>query len=98
LCIFCYVIGRHDRRRIEARRIDQPQPKLAFGPAAAGAGEAGREIALKLLFRKWAAVTEDASAGAIERQRASARGIAGRTRQRFRDGIADDGVGPQALY
>src|SRR3984893_17163486 len=92
------IIGRHDRRRIEARRIDQPQPKLAFGPAAAGAGETGREIALKLLFRKWPAVTEDASAGAIKHQRASARGVTWHARQRFRNGIADDGVGPQALY
>ena len=48
------IIGRHDRRGIEARGIDQPQPKLAFRPAAAGAGEAGREVALEFLFRETA--------------------------------------------
>src|SRR5665647_2291079 len=30
------IIGRHDVRGIEAASIDQPQPELAFGPAAAG--------------------------------------------------------------
>ena len=71
------IIGRHDRRGIEAGRIDQPQPQLAFGPAAAGTGEAGREIALEPLFRKRAAVAEDAGAAAFEDQRAAARRIAG---------------------
>ena len=56
------IIGRHDRRGIEAGGIDQPKPQLTLGPAAAGARKAGRQIALELLFGKWAAVAEDASA------------------------------------
>src|SRR5215831_19915400 len=37
------IIGRHDRRGIEVRGIDQPQPKLAFTPMAARARETRRE-------------------------------------------------------
>ena len=91
------VIGRHDGRGIEAGRVHQPQPKLALGPAAAGTGKVRRQIALELLFGKWAAVAEDASAGTLDHQRAAARRVASRIRERFRNGVADDGVGPQRL-
>src|SRR5207249_3835243 len=60
------IIGRHDGRGIEAGRVDETKPKLAFGPAAAGAAKARREVALKLLFRKRSAVTEDAGAAALD--------------------------------
>ena len=63
-----------------------PQPKLAFGPAAAGAGEAGREIALEFLFRKRSVVAEDAGALAVDKCRPPASGIAGRSGQRHRNG------------
>ena len=53
----------------------------------------GRQIALELLFGKWSAVAEDAGAGAIDHERAAARRVARRTRQRFRNGVADDGIG-----
>src|SRR6266852_349772 len=69
------IIGRHDGRGIEAGRVDETKPKLAFGPAAAGAAKARREVALKLLFRKRSAVTEDAGAGAIDHERTSARHV-----------------------
>src|SRR5450759_3549297 len=46
------IVGRHDGCGIEAGGVDQSQPKLAFGPAAAGARKAGREITLKSVFRK----------------------------------------------
>ena len=41
---------------------------------------------------KWPAVAEDASAGALDDQRAAARRVARRARQRFRNGIADDRI------
>jgi hypothetical protein len=91
------IKGRHDRRGIEAGAVDQPKPELAFGPTAAGAGEAGREITLKFLFRKWPAMAKDASAGAINDQRAAPRRITRHARQRFRNGIADHNIWPQSL-
>ena len=91
------IIGRHDRRRIEARGIDQPQPQLAFGPAAAGAGEARREIALEPGFGERPAMAENAGAAAIERparvrarHRPARRSMIPEWRRRRR-------VGPQAL-
>ena len=72
------IVGRHDGRGIEAAGIHQPQPQLALRPAAAGAGKIGRKVALELLFGKRAAVAEDAGAGALDHQRAAARGIAAR--------------------
>ena len=91
------VIGRHDGRGIEAGRIHQPEPKLALGPAAAGTGKVRRQVALKLLFGKWAAVAEDASAGTFDDERAPARHVAARIRERLRNGVADDGIGPKRL-
>ena len=38
----------------------------------------GRQIALELLFGKWAAVAEDASAGTFDDERAPARHVAAR--------------------
>ena len=75
---------------IEAGRIHQPQPQLSLRPAAAGTGEVGRQIALELLFGKWAAMAEDASAGPLDHERAAARAVARRAGQRFRNGVADD--------
>ena len=86
------VIGRHDGRGIEAGRIHQPEPKLALGPAAAGTGKVRRQVALEFLFGKWAAVAEDASAGTFDDEGAPARHVAGRARERLRNGIADDGI------
>ncbi len=60
--------------------------------AAAGTGKIRRQVALELLFGKWAAVAEDASAGTFDDERAPARRVAGRARQRLRNGIADDGI------
>src|ERR1700694_5904843 len=91
------IIGRHDRRGIEAGRVDQPKSKLAFGPTAAGASETGREITLKFLFRKWSAVTKDASAGAINYKRGASRRITWHACQRFQNSIADDNICPQSL-
>ncbi len=71
------IIGRHDGCGIEARGIDQPQPQLAFRPAAAGACKVRREVALEPLFRKRAAVAQDAGAAALDHERAAARRIAG---------------------
>src|SRR5216683_144824 len=42
---FHTIVRRHDGCGIEARRIDEPKPELSFGPAAARAGKARREIA-----------------------------------------------------
>ena len=53
----------------------------------------GRQVALEFLFGKWAAVAEDASAGTFDDERAPARRVAARIRQRFRNGVADDGIG-----
>jgi len=61
--------------------IDQPQPQLALRPPAAGAGKVRGEIALEPGLREWPGVAKDASAAALEHQRASARRIARRTRQ-----------------
>src|SRR5258708_11388184 len=46
------IVGRHDGRGIEPGCVHQPKPKLAFGPAAAGAAKPGPETALKLSFPK----------------------------------------------
>jgi thioredoxin reductase len=89
------IIGRHDGRGIEAGGVDETKPKLAFGPAAAGAAKARREVALKLLFRKRPVVTEDAGAGAIDHQRTSARHVTRHARQRLGNGVSDHGIGPQ---
>src|ERR1700677_4875649 len=70
------VEGWHHCRRVDARSIHQPESQLAFGPAPADAGEAGRQITLKLLLGKWAAMAEDASAAAIDHHRPAARGVA----------------------
>ena len=86
------VVGRHDGRGVEAGRIHQPKPKLALGPAFAGTGKVGGQVALEFLFGKWAAVAEDASAGAFDDERAPARNVAPRIRERFRNGVADDGI------
>src|SRR4051794_37047620 len=53
-------IRRHDGRRIESRCIDQPEPQLAFRPAAAGAGEVRCQVTLEFLLRKWPGMTENA--------------------------------------
>ena len=89
------IIGRHDGRGIEAGRVDETKPKLAFGPAAAGAAKARREVALKFLFRKRSVVTENAGAGAIDHERASARYVTRHARQRLGNGVSDHGIGPQ---
>src|SRR5437773_4541662 len=91
------IIGRHDGRGIEAGRIHEPEPKLAFGPAAAGTRKVRRQIALELLFGKWAAVAEDASAGTFDDEGAPAGRVTARIRERLRHGVADDGVGLQRL-
>ena len=91
------VIGRHDGRGIETRRVHQPEPKLALGPPAAGTGKAGRQVALEFLFGKWAAVAEDASAGTFDDEGATARCVSARIRERFRNGIVDDDIGLQRL-
>ena len=52
----------------------------------------GSAVALKLLFGKRTAVAKNAGAGSFQHQRASARRIAWRAGQRFRDGIAGDGI------
>src|SRR5688572_27728401 len=50
------MIRRHDRRGIDAARVDDPQPELALGPAAARACEIRREVALESLLGKRSAV------------------------------------------
>ena len=60
------IIRRHDGRGIEAAGIDQPQPQLARRPAAAGAGEIGREVALEPFLRKRPAVAENAGRAAVD--------------------------------
>ena len=79
------------------RRIHQPEPKLALGPAATGTGKVGRQVALKLLLGKWAAVAEDASAGTFDDEGAPARCVSACIRERFRNGVADDGVAAKFL-
>src|ERR1035437_1000300 len=91
------IVGRHDRRGVEAGCVDQPKPELALGPAAAGAGEARCEIALKFRFRKWSAVAKDAGAGAIKHKRASSRRVAWLARQRVRNGVANHNIATQPL-
>src|SRR5580700_8149558 len=91
------IIGRHDRCWIEARRVHQPQPELGVGRAAAGAGEIGREVALEPGFWKRPGVAENAGAGAVQHQRAAARGIARRTCQRLRNAVADDRIACKRL-
>src|ERR1700722_6841501 len=91
------IVGRHDGRGIEARRVDQPQPKLAFGPAAARTLETRREVTLKLRFGKWPGVAKDACRGSLQHQRASTRRVTRHARQRCRDRVADDGIIPQSL-
>src|SRR5258708_19456582 len=59
------IVGRHDGRGIEPGCVHQPKPKLAFGPAAAGAGKTAREIAPKLYFRKWPRLPKASPAAAI---------------------------------
>src|SRR5215218_342205 len=66
------VIGRHDGRGIEPGRVHQPEPKLALGRAAAGTGKVRRQVALEFLLGKWAAVAQDASAGTLDNEGASA--------------------------
>ncbi len=77
------------------RGIHKPKPELALGPSATGAGKIWGEVALELLFGKWAAVAEDASAGAFDDEGAPARNVAARIRERFRDRVADDRVAAQ---
>src|SRR5450432_2665138 len=52
------IVGWHDGCGIEARGIDEPKPKLARCPAAAGAGEARRKVALEPGFGKRSGMTE----------------------------------------
>jgi hypothetical protein len=74
-------------------RIHQPKPKLTLGPAAAGTGKIRGQVALELVFGKWAAVAEDASAGTFDDERSPAGNVASRIRERFRNGVVDDGIG-----
>ena len=90
------VIRRHDRIRIEAGGVSQPEPQFALRPARAGAVQAGREVALEALLRERAGMAEQAGALALghdgpaplpgRRVRRSA--IAGWRRRRFRRGAA----------
>ncbi len=74
-------------------RIHQPKSKLTLGPAAAGTGKIWGLVALEFLFGKWAAVAEDASAGTFDDERSPTGNVASRIRERFRNGIGDDGIG-----
>src|SRR5262249_37873839 len=56
------VVGRHDRVRVEAARIDNPQPQLALRPARSGSRQVRRQCALELLLREGAGVAEKAEA------------------------------------
>src|SRR5258708_31954042 len=91
------VIGWHDGCRIEARGVDQPEPKLADGRTAAGAGQARRQIALELGFRERSGVAENAGAGAVKHQCAAAGSVTGSTGQRLRHAVADHRIGCQRL-
>src|SRR5262249_58546707 len=82
------MIRRHDRGRVDPARIDDPQPKLALGPSRAGAPEIGREVALKSLFRKRPAVTQQAQTDlTVDDDRAATDRVALRTGQRLRNRI-----------
>ena len=62
---------------LSTRGIDDAQAQLALAPALSGAGEAGRQIALKALLRNGAAVAEQAETdGAVGDDGAPARRIA----------------------
>ena len=63
----------------------------------AGTGKIGGQIALEFLFGKWAAVAKDASAGAFDHERAPARRVASRIRERLRNGVANDGIATKFL-
>ena len=78
--------------------VDQPQPELAFRPAAAGPREAWGEIALKSGFRERSGVAKDTGRAAIQHQRAPARRIARRARQRLRNRIARDDIAAQSRF
>ena len=82
------MIRRHDSRRVDPARIDDPEPQLGLGRALAGAAQIGREIALEPLVRERPAVTEQAQAHlAVGDDRAAARGIAPGAGERSRDPI-----------
>src|ERR1700738_233878 len=82
------IVGRHDRRGIEAGSVDEPKPDLAFRPAVADAGKARREITLRFRLRERAGVTENTGVLAVDDDRASSLRITGGSRQRRRIGIA----------
>src|ERR1043165_6741676 len=54
------MIRRHDRRRIDAARIDDAQAQMALRPSRAGPAQVGRDVALEALVGKRSAVTEQA--------------------------------------
>jgi len=76
------VISRHDGLGVQSPAVRQPQPQLAFRPAATCARQAGCQVALKALFRQRAAVAQQAQTHlAVSNNSAAFGGIAGCARQ-----------------
>src|SRR6516162_3365400 len=90
------VIGWHDRARVEASRVDEPQPQLTRRPTRTRSGQIRCEGPLKPLLGKGTGVAQETGAEApVQYDRPAARGIACRSGQRIRNGVADNCVGPQ---
>ncbi len=89
------IIRRHDRRRIEACGIDQPQPQLPLRPAAAGSSQIGGKIALERLLRPRHGMAERTGVETVGDDAAAPLHVAGRAGERLRDRIAHHGVATQ---